>query len=239
MDGGFDVGLKTLIGGESVLTLGACATDGLWMDALSSQSFFASCAENRRIQLTVKHAETVAARALGFRFVLTDSDPTSEDRDKYYRLLKQLCTTTLTHIDALSDLSLMVVLEGDSFGSDKRNGVLSVPLSATPGEIISYIHENGPTFARSYRNYIRERQFEDRLQLSLRRSLRVKQVTRANHLSNAKFSSACRRLLHDADVLRPYMEGLEVEIGTECKLEERNGRVTIPYDFTIPKRKQR
>jgi len=232
VDSGFEVGLRQASSGGRILHLGACASESLWLQHLSSPSFQEACSEAQSLCVAIQHAEEVAARALNVRFVLTDGDPSAEQRPQYYNLLKSLGEASVTS-PATVGLSLMVKLSGKEFSSNRNNGVLYVPLDASTDDIRKYVLSHGPDVAHDFGRLSRESEVCARLEDSIRRSIRIRRISQHDSISRKQYLSACRRLMRHCAVLRIYLDGLEVVIGDECHVDERDGTVTIPHDFDV------
>lgn len=232
VDSGFEAGMVPKPYGASFLRLGACATESLWLEHLSSELLRDVCRESAQHRCDVKQAEDEAAKALGVRFVLTDQPPVGSWSAEYLQLLFRLAAGAPALDESLSVVSIMVLAKKTTFNTDVENGVLSVPLGAGEEEIRLFIEKSGPALAKSYGAHLRERELEDHLQHALRRCTRVRRVRRHEDLSRPLYYAACRRLIRHGHAFRTQLEGLQIVIGRDYDLDENDGTITIPHNFT-------
>lgn len=255
LDGGFDVKLHT-DGVYPWLVLGACATEGAWLQSLMSTEVDTAVEQSRQIMTGVQVLEAQTARMIGVRLVMHnisllnvgDNDLGSDSpqthckmeamirgsellnvyRDKLRELLNEVATRERVHDAATGSVALMFE-EGANVSSDCTRGVLRAGLLTPTATIMSWLYTMGPSLNTEYEQYRARREAEEELVSRVRRSLCIDSI-RHGEISDEQWRDGLVRLRKNARRLRGVLDGVPLVVGLRARLLE-TGEVEIPFDF--------
>lgn len=206
-----------------LLHLSALASDSTWKSALCDGELTLSVGSAIAQAAALRDAETIAARVLGVRLVLCESDSL---RTEYESLIHQLATQP-THLQTeMVDLAVMVT--ATRMGGDIDAGVLHVPVSQGVQGVQTAVASSG-SLARAARAASELRQRAKRTVEGARRALGVARLERGDGLSDVQWASVVARLRANAERLRPKLAGVALIVGTETKVTEP-GAIEIAFD---------
>lgn len=117
-----------------------------------------------------------------------------------------------------------------NFRIDPSMGLLLVPVTATPRQILEFIKTNGNEAIQLKEVHLRRTSEVNAMSLSVKRRFRLRELLVEDDVTREEMLECCERLLSIFGSLKDNLLSLSIRIGQEYDCDER-GIITIPWDW--------
>jgi hypothetical protein len=116
---------------------------------------------------------------------------------------------------------------------DKTSATILVPIGTHPRAVFEYINQNGKSIVYQHDMFVMGAEEQHTIVLKVKRRFRLRFLSIDAQLSAKQIRACCQKLLNQAGVLLPYLEGTRIAFGFEYDIKEDDGTIVIKHDWLL------